>query len=750
MNEYKKQAEALVGKMTLEEKAELVSGFGMWETKGCERLGLTKVDMSDGPNGIRKQLDYYDIAEDKSVQAVCFPTGSCTACSWDIELMKELGVVLGKIAKKHSLSLLLGPAINMKRSPLCGRNFEYLSEDPYAAGEMGAAYIKGLQSTGVSAAVKHFAANNQETRRFSVDAVVEERALREIYLPAFEKAVKEAKADVVMSAYNSLNGEPCTANKNLLGTILRDEWGFEGMVVSDWGAVTDDTAAVKAGNDLKMPGFPKDAAGIAAAVKEGSLSEQDLNSAAANVAAFMLRHSNQNEASGGAEDDETYHAFARKVARESMVLLKNDGLLPLSKGKKILIAGEFAVCPHYQGGGSSHVNACRVDSAVDCFAESGWDFRYVKNLDDKAALAAEANHADIILVFAGTPESDESEGFDRVSIDLPENQNEAIKLLADTGRPVAVILFEGSAVAMPWKDRVSAILAAFLPGEAGAAAAVDIITGAQNPCGKLAETFPQKLSDTPAHLYFPGDRDVSIYGEGIFIGYRYYEKKAIEPLFPFGHGLSYTDFAYGGLRINGRDAAEPLQIRDDETITVQLTVKNTGGLAGKETVQLYVACKNPEKKRPVKELKGFVKLELAPGEEKEITFNLDYRSFAYYDTEIHDWYAPGGIYAILAGASSADIRSKALVSLQAAKPFKRKFTRNTLMEDILKTEQGRNMLMPLVDEVNAGTGEDKKSDGAYMKMIFAMPVKALSIVGVPLEKIDALTTALNAVESEEQ
>jgi beta-glucosidase len=743
MRDYRKQAEDLVGKMTLEEKSELVSGFGMWETKGCERLGLKKIDMSDGPNGIRKQLDYYDIAQDEAVKTVCFPTGSCTACSWDTELMRELGVVLGNIANKHNLSVLLGPAINMKRSPLCGRNFEYLSEDPFVSGELGAAYIMGLQSAGVSAAVKHFAANNQETRRFSVDAVVDTRALREIYLPAFEKAVKEAKVDLVMSAYNGLNGDPCTANRNLLKTILRGEWGFEGMVVSDWGAVTDDVAAVKAGNDLKMPGFPGDPARIAAAVEENALSAEDLNSAAVNVTALMLKHQ-EPEHNCKIEDDETYHVFARKIARESMVLLKNDGTLPLSKEKKLLVAGKFAASPHFQGGGSSHVNSYRVDSAIDCFSEQGWDFNYIEDFNDKAALENAAKNADVILVFAGTPESEESEGFDRTAIDLPENQNGAIQLLADTGKPVAVILFEGSAVAMPWKDRVSAILAAFFPGEAGAAAVVDIITGTQNPCGKLAETFPVKLSDTPAHLYFPGDRDVSLYGEGIFIGYRYYEKKEIAPLFPFGHGLSYTDFLYGGLRINGRDSSEPLQFRDNEAIAVQLTIKNTGDITGKETAQLYVSCKNSEKQRPVKELKGFVKIELVPGEEKEIFFNLDYRSFAYYDTEINDWYAPGGDYEILIGASSADIRLKAPVSLRATKQFKRKFTRNTLMEDVLKMDAGRDMLIPLVDAANIGGMEDKKADKAYMKMIFAMPIKALSIVGIPLEQIDALIDALNA------
>jgi len=744
LKDFREKAAALAAQMTTEEKAGLVSGFSMWKTRAVERLGVQKADMSDGPTGIRKQFDYYDIATDESVQTVCFPTECSIASSWDEAAVFEMGVALGKTAKLHDISLLLGPGVNIKRSPLCGRNFEYISEDPFLSGKLGGAFIKGVQSEGVSASVKHFAGNSQETRRLTVDAIIDERALREIYLPAFEHCVKEAGTDTVMAAYNTLNGDSCTQNNRLLTTILRDEWSFDGLVVSDWGAITNDPAAVSAGTDLKMPGFEADPARLVKAVADGVLSETALEKAAATVTAFLLKAQAEKERADwgkGAEDLEENHNLARRLVAESLVLLKNNGVLPVAKDKKLLIVGEYAHVPHIQGGGSSHVNPYKIDSSIDCFREAGYDVICLPDFDDTAALLSAAANCDAALVFAGTPEADVSEGFDRTNIDLPAVQNAAVSALCDV-ISTAVILFEGSAITMPWAENAAAILYAYLPGEAGGSAIFDVLTGGTNPSGKLTETFGRKLSDNSAALFFPGIGDRTFYGESVFVGYRYFDKKEITPLFPFGHGLSYTSFAYSDMKM------EKTAYKDNEQVKIQLSVTNTGAIAGKEIVQIYISPVTNERNiiRPIKELKAFQKVELEPGETKTLTFMLDFRSFAWYDVDIGDWRVETGTYKLLAAASSADIRAELDVEMESTFVEKRIINRDTLMSEVWEIPQGRAFLTEILETVKASgkTGDKEGDDEAYLKMVLAMPMKTLILIGLSAEKVDGFIAALNA------
>ena len=748
LNSFRQKAAELVSQMTTIEKARLVSGKGLWETRGCERLGLKKIDLADGPHGVRKQKSYADVASDETHKSVGFPTGSCVSGSWDVELLKEMGERLGKNAKLHDISVLLGPGVNIKRSPLCGRNFEYFSEDPHLSGELAKAYIQGLQSTGVSAAVKHFAANNQETRRMTVSSIIDERTLREIYLPSFEKAVKQGGSDVIMSAYNGINGTLCSKNRRLLTEILRDEWGYDGMVVSDWGAVNDDIASVAAGNDLKMPGFDGNPEKIQAAVESGKLTEEALTLAAESVTALILKASHIKETLSdwgkGDEDFEGNHNAARRIAAESLVLLKNDNILPISKDKKLLIVGEYAQLPHFQGGGSSNVNTYRVDNGIEIFKNSGYNFSYTESFENESAILEAAKGTDLAIVYTGTPASGHSEGFDRENMDLPDEQNKIIAALCAAGLPVVVVLYESSAVSMPWAGDVKGILAAFLPGEAGSGAVYDVLTGAVNPSGKLAETFTRKLSDTSAYLYFPGEGDESIYNEGLFVGYRYYEKKEITPLFPFGHGLSYTNFTYS--------PPKPVKqtYNDNETVTFTINITNSGALPGKEIVQIYVAPdKNTAAKgiiRPIKELKAFQKVHLNPGETKELTFNLNFRDFAHYNITVKDWRVKTGKYSILAAASSSDIRGEFEIEMTSTHVDKVVITRDSLMSDALASPGGSHldavikMIMPKIKErmPNAPGGEE-----AFDKLVGSMPVKTLVVLGLTMEQVEALVDKIN-------
>ena len=646
----KRDVKAIIREMTLEEKAGMCSGKDFWHLKGVERLGIPEVMVSDGPHGLRKQAEEADhLGLNESIKAVCFPTACATACSFDRDLLEEMGERIGDECQAEDLSVILGPAVNIKRSPLCGRNFEYFSEDPYLASQMAAAHIKGVQSKNVGTSIKHFAANNQEHRRMSCSSEIDERTLREIYLAAFEIAIKEAKPDTVMCSYNRINGEFASENHWLLTEVLRDQWGFEGYVMSDWGAVNDRVKGLKAGLELEMPGSGGNTdKEIVEAVKSGELEEAVLDRAVERILNIVFKFTdNRQEGKFDLEED---HKLAAKIAGESMVLLKNEGVLPLpAQGKKIAFIGKFAETPRFQGGGSSHINSFKITSALEAVKEvaevtyaQGYDVK--EDVIDQAMLdqAVEtAKEADVAVIFAGLPDAFESEGYDRTHMRMPDCQNTLISEIAKVQENVVVVLHNGSPVEMPWADQVKGILEAYLCGQAVGQAEVDILFGKVNPSGKLAETIPYKLSDNPSYLNFPGDGQKVEYKEGVFVGYRYYDTKEMPVRYPFGYGLSYTTFEYSDLQLSSD------KIKDTDKLKVTLKVKNTGNRAGKEIVQLYVADKTGAASRPVKELKNFVKVELQPQEEKTVEMELDKRSFAWYNTDIHDWYAASGEYEIL-------------------------------------------------------------------------------------------------------
>ena len=663
----------IIEKMTLEEKAALCDGKDFWFLKSIERLGLPEIMVCDGPHGLRKQdPEHKKIGLGNSVPAVCFPTACTTACSWEPELLREMGEALGDRCLAENVSVLLGPGVNMKRSPLCGRNFEYFSEDPILAGELASALIEGIQSKGVGTSLKHFAANSQETRRMTVSAVVDERALREIYLAAFERAVKKAKPWTVMNAYNRLNGTFCSENEWLQTKVLRDEWGFDGLVVSDWGAVNDRIAGIKAGNDLEMPtSAGVNAKKITDAVRCGALDESDLDKRVDNLIELILK-AKENRKKNYPIDEDAQHALARKVAGRSMVLLKNDdNILPLPKSKRLVVIGEMAVHPRFQGAGSSLINPTRIDCAVDCLLDEGYDLKYYRGYDKKhdridTALMYDAvtaaSTADAVVVFAGLTEDYESEGFDRVHMNLPHSHNELIKAVAAVNKNVVVVLAGGAPVSMPWVNDVKGILHSCLGGQAGAGAVADILSGKVNPSGKLAETYPICNNCTPCKNFFPGGTATVEYRESIYIGYRYYEKANKKVRFPFGFGLSYTTFEYSDLKLSKS------AIRDNESLKLSFRVKNTGAVAGAETAQIYVSDRESTVFRPVKELKAFMKVDLQPGEEKRITVTLGKRAFAYYNVAISDWHVESGDFDICVGASSADIRLRATVGVTSTRP----------------------------------------------------------------------------------
>ena len=651
--------DAIVKKMTLEEKARAVEGVGFWWTQEYPELEVPAIQVSDGPHGVRKM--YFKIPGEPdmaTITAVCFPAACATACSFDPELMEDMGHTLGKECQAEDVGVLLGPAVNIKRSPLCGRNFEYVSEDPYVAGKMSAALIRGVQAEGVGTSIKHFAANSQEFERMYCSAEVDERTLREIYLPAFETAIKESNPWTVMCSYNKINGVYSSENPWLLNQVLREEWGYDGLVMSDWGAVANRIAGIAAGLDLEMPGSNGvNVESICKAVQDGTLSEEALDKAVTNVLRLVDRFvSSRQEEKFVREVD---HAKAVEVERESIVLLKNENkVLPLSGEEKVALVGGFAERPRYQGGGSSHIESFRVVSALS-LAERYGTFTYNRGFSEaedvydetlqQEALEA-ARDADKIVVFAGLPEVFESEGYDREHMQLPACQNRMIDQLIETGKPVIVVLHNGSPVELPWADRVAGIVEAYLGGEGVGEAVMDVLYGRVNPSGKLAESFPIKLSDNPSFLNFPGSEHKVNYAEGIFVGYRYYDTKQMDVRFPFGYGLSYTDFRYSNLRVSRESFTA------EEGVTVSVDVTNIGDRAGKEVVQLYVADRTGSTRRPVHELKGFCKLALEPGETKAAQFVLDKRAFAWYDVEQGDWYAANGAYTIEVGSSSRDIQ----------------------------------------------------------------------------------------------
>ncbi|MGN0399964.1 MAG: glycoside hydrolase family 3 C-terminal domain-containing protein [Blautia sp.] len=757
----KRDVKRIISQMTLEEKAGMCSGEDFWHLKSVERLGIPAVMVSDGPHGLRKQDQEADhLGQNESIKAVCFPTACATACSFDRDLLQTLGETLGEECQAQDVSVILGPAVNIKRSPLCGRNFEYFSEDPYLASEMAAAHIKGVQSKNIGTSIKHFAANNQEHRRMSCSSQIDERTFREIYLGAFETAIKEGKPDTVMCSYNQINGEFASENHKLLTEILRDEWGFEGYVMSDWGAVNERVKGLAAGLDLEMPGSggytDKE---IVEAVKNGTLDEQVLDTAVERILNIIFKYTDNRQP--GKFDLEADHKLAVRIAEESMVLLKNDGILPLrTEGQKIAFIGKFAEKPRFQGGGSSHINSFKVESALEAVKEytevtyaQGYDVKEDKIEESMLKEAVEtAKTADVAVIFAGLPDAFESEGYDREHMAMPDCQNVLIEEILKVQPNVVVVLHNGSPVEMPWADKVKGILEAYLCGQGAGAAEAAILFGKVNPSGKLAETIPYKLSDNPSYLNFPGNGKTVEYKEGVFVGYRYYDTKEMPVRYPFGYGLSYTTFAYSNLQLSAKE------IKDTDKLTVSLKVKNTGAVAGKEVVELYVADHTGAIFRPVKELKNFVKVELQPGEEKTVSMELNKRSFAWYNEEIHDWYAASGTYEILVGSSSRDIRLKENVTVLSTTRIPVHIHMNTTIAELLVEPKAKAVVSDLVDKmmINMGGGAEEGTAASEaitpemtLKMMENSPLRSLrSFAGLSTEEVQTLIEKIQEAVNE--
>lgn len=640
--------------LSLPEKAALLSGKNVFETRDLPRLGLESAFLADGPHGVRKQLGSGDhLGIGASAQATCFPTSATVANSWDPELVAEVGQALGAECRALSVDQLLGPGLNIKRSPLCGRNFEYFSEDPYLAGKLAAAYVRGLQRTGVSATPKHFAVNSQEYRRMTNDSVVDERTLRELYLTAFEIVVREGRPRSIMTSYNRINGVYANENAFLLQEVLREEWGFDGAVVTDWGGGNDPVAAIRAGGTFEMPSPGFDSARqILDAVHRVELTEGELDVRVAEV----LRHVSQTPAEAGETMDvEAHHDLARRAAEESVVLLKNDdGLLPLGSGTRVAVIGDFAETPRYQGAGSSLVNPTRVTTPMEALRASDLEivahaqgFRRDGTPDDEllAAATVAAAAADVVLVYLGLPEVDETEGRDRDHLRIPENQIDLLRAIRRANDRVVVVLSAGAVVEMPWLDHVTSLVHGYLTGQAGSAGVVNVLTGRVNPSGRLAETYPFRLADTPTYGNYPGEEASSHYREGLYVGYRYYSTADVAVRFPFGFGLSYTSFDYDDLEVTSEGAT--------------FTVRNSGGVAGAEVAQLYVARRGSGVLRPARELKGFAKLRLQPGEERRVTISFDEYAFRHFSVSHGGWQVETADYEILIGASVEDIRLRA-------------------------------------------------------------------------------------------
>ena len=752
---------ALVSQMTLEEKAGLCSGDDFWHTKAVERLGIPRVMVSDGPHGLRKQDDSADhLGINDSIKAVCFPAASATAASFDPEMIREMGEALGDACQHEKVSVLLGPAVNIKRSPLCGRNFEYFSEDPYLAGKMCAAMIRGVQSRNVGTSIKHFALNSQEHRRMSSSSDADERTMREIYFPAFEMAVKEAQPWTFMCSYNKINGVYASENPWLLTEVLRDEWGFKGLVMSDWGAVSNRPAGVAAGLDLEMPssGGVNDRK-IVDAVRAGKLDEKLVDLACERVLEMVFRYT-ENAKPDTEWDKEKQHAQAADIAADCMVLLKNEGgLLPLDKGSDAAFIGEFAEKPRFQGGGSSHINSFRTTGAVDAAMAAGLKVTYAPGYDvakDElteerlAEAVAAAKAAKTAVVFAGLPDSYESEGYDRTHMRMPECQNRLIEAVAGANPNTVVVLHNGSPVEMPWIGKVKAVVEAYLGGQAVGEAAVRVLYGDVNPSGHLPESFPYRLEDNPSFLYYGGEGNRTEYREGVFVGYRYYDKKKMDVLFPFGFGLSYTTFEFSNLKLDAES------IRDTDTLTVKATVTNTGKRAGKAVAQLYVGDPESTPIRPVRELKGFAKVLLQPGESREVSFTLDKRSFAYWNEEIHGWHVETGDFTIEVGGSSRDLPLKGTVRVESTAELPRHFTADSIYLDVMADPKGREIMTEFMRKTMEIFGYEQNGEGTdaakeaitgdmMMAMMQYMPLRGiLSFGGADTEgELNRLLEELN-------
>ncbi|MFS0868681.1 beta-glucosidase [Paenibacillus xylanilyticus] len=696
----------LLAEMTLIEKASICAGLNMWMTKGIERLNIPPVHMYDGTNGIRKTNSDEEMGiTTENVPATCYPTGSAIGSSWNTELLHEVGVALGRESKAMDVELLLGPGVNMKRTPLGGRNFEYYSEDPCLTGELGAAFINGIQSEGVGASLKHFAGNNQEFEKMVTSSEIDERTLREIYLSAFERIIKKSDPWTVMCSYNLLNGTYTSENEHLLNDILREEWGYEGVVLSDWTAVNDRIRGLKAGLDLEMPGPANyNTKAIVEAVQNGTLSEEQLNRSVARILKLVERVTGKQSTATESYEDQNYHALARKAAAESIVLLKNENaILPLQQESisSIAVIGRFAKKPRIQGAGSAKVTPTRVDipwDEIKGLAGASVKMSYAEGYPEDDSIQEDlieesvslAMNSDVAVLFVGQPEYAESEMHDLKSIDLPEHQVKLIQAVAAVQPKCIVVTSSGSALVMrPWVQHVPGVIHSWLSGQGMGRAIAEVLFGQENPSGKLSETFPVKLSDNPSHMRIRGENGKLYYREGLFVGYRYYDRKELAPQFPFGHGLSYTSFSYTDLEV----------AQGDEGVTVSFQLKNTGKRKGKEVVQLYVHDEECSWTRPEKELKAFAKIELEPGEQRKIVFELEERDFSYYNTKYSRWVAESGFFQIALGSSSRDIRITERLYCNFGKE-EITFHKFSLLSEWLSDSAAKTILEQCLDEMN--------------------------------------------------
>ena len=761
-----KNVEMILKSLTLEEKASLCQGASFWLTKAIPEKEIPSIMVSDGPHGLRKQTGETDhLGVNKSVPATCFPSSAAVCNSWDTHLIRQIGEALGEECLQEQVSVLLGPGANIKRSPLCGRNFEYFSEDPYLSSQMAKNHILGVQSKGVGTSLKHFAVNNQETRRMTVNEKVDERALREIYLASFETAVKEGKPWTVMAAYNKVNGEFCCENHHLLKEILRDEWGYEGVVVSDWGAANDQVKGIREGFDLRMPYAGENVTQyIVQGVREGRLREEELDHTVRRILT-LIEKGQEHLQPGYTYDQDAHHALARTAAEESAVLLKNENhALPVSRTKKLAVIGALAKYVRYQGGGSSHVvPTCHINFLqvldrdypdVEYVYARGYRLKKDRIDEEYTAEAVKAvMESDQAAVFIGLPDGWESEGFDRKHMSIPNNQIALLKALKETGKPITAFLFAGAPVEMPWLSYVDGLFAMYTGGQAVCEAIARLLFGQANPCGKLSETYPVCVEHTPCSLTYP-QKEEAEYSEGIFVGYRYYEKKRLPVTFAFGYGLSYTEFKYSNLSF------DKTQMTDDQTLQICLDVTNTGKYSGKEIIQIYVSPKASNVPRPVKELKAFTKIFLQPGETKTVHMTLNRRSFAYYNTDLGDWYVESGTYEILAGASSDDIRLKGSIEIKSTQKFHKKYDAYITMGELMQLPEAGKLLSGM--NFGAGTpglspeemeayleDEDDQREIAmdYAAMGMDMPlIKVADMSGGALthEMVDQMIEAINA------
>lgn len=736
----------IISKLSVEEKASLCSGRGFWDTVAIEEHGIPSINLTDGPHGVRKQSGVADhLGLNESDKTTCFPTSAALASSWDREIIHSVGEAIGEEALAMDVQVVLGPGANIKRSPLCGRNFEYYSEDPFLSSQLATEHIKGVQSKGVGSSLKHFAVNNQETRRFNINAVVDERSLREIYLASFESAVKNSQPMTVMAAYNQINGEYCSQNTKLLRKILKEEWGFEGLVVSDWFAVCERELGLEAGLDLEMPTSAiVGTKAILEGLKKGTVTMEILDEAVERILKVVFKTSDSKK-TGYTFNQEKHHELARNVAAESIVLLKNeDNILPLNKNCKISVLGDFAKNPRYQGAGSSRINSTIVDIPfyeIEKISTSNTvEFANWKEIDKAVELA---KNTEVTVIFAGLPDKDDAEGSDRKHMELPKNQVKLINEVTKIQKNVVVVLINGSAVEMPWINNVKGILEVYLTGQGMGNAVAKILFGDVNPSGKIAETFPVRIQDTPSYLNFPGEKEKVEYREGLFIGYRYYDKADVTPLFPFGHGLSYTKFEYSDLKVSKE------VISDNEILEVKVNIKNIDDMAGKEIVQLYVHERDTTVVRPIKELKAFDKISLEPDEEKTVTFELDKRAFAFYDDVLNDWRVNSGMFEILIGKSSAEIILTKEITVNSIVDYKKVYTLDSTLYDI-KDEPAAAQLMEMFGgATEGGTNLGMEAD-AVLSSIKVRSIVPMSLMksggqgGVSLEQLKDLIKALNS------